>query len=146
MSSKNIRNDEPSNEDEALLSSVGKTSSENDSEQDLLDGIDGSSAPAWRPEEEGEGVVGTVLQVSSVQSDFSDAQGNKPMCPVVTVRTRDGNQHRIVGYQAVLRRELDEKNPQVGQVLAVKYLGRKSTQDGKRSYANYGVDTAPSKD
>lgn len=51
-----------------------------------------------------------------------------------------------MGYQAVLRRELDEKNPQVGQVLAVKYLGRKSTQDGKRSYANYGVETAKSKD
>ncbi len=139
MSSKNIRNNESSNEDEGLLSAVGN--GEDGGEQDLLDSIDGSSAPAWKPEVEGEGIEGTVLRVGSVQSDFADAQGNKPMCPVITVRTKDGNKHRIVGYQSVLRRELVEQDPQVGQALAVKYLGRKSSKDGKRSYANYGVLT-----
>lgn len=139
MSSKNIRNNEPSNEDEDLLSAVG--SSEAGGEQDLLDSIDGSSAPAWKPEEEGEGIQGTVLRVGSVPSDFADSEGNKPMCPVITVRTSDGQLHRIVGYQSVLRRELSEQDPQVGQTLAVKYLGRKSSKDGKRSYANYGVAT-----
>lgn len=143
MSSKNIRNNEPSNEDEDLLSSVGnsETGTGSGGEQDLLDSIDGSSAPAWKPEEEGEGIQGTVLRVGSVPSDYADAEGNKPMCPVITVRTSDGELHRIVAYQSVLRRELTEQDPQIGQTLAVKYLGRKSSKDGKRSYANYGVAT-----
>lgn len=143
MSSKNIRSQEASNED--LLSSVGpeqQAGSDDNASPDnaaLLDSVDGSTAPSWRPTEDGEGVVGEITAISSIQSDYADAEGNRPWCPMITVREDDGSQLRIIGYQAVLRNELDAADPKIGDTLAVKYFGKKSSKDGKRGYANYGV-------
>lgn len=50
MSSKNIRKSEESNED--LLSAVGSSSTGGPSDADLLESVDASSAPSWRPTEE----------------------------------------------------------------------------------------------
>lgn len=137
MSSKNIRKAEESNED--LLSAVGTSSTGGPSDADLLESVDASSAPSWRPTEDGEGIVGEVTAISQIQSDYSDADGNRPWCPVITIQESSGDQLRIIGYQAVLRGELQSAEPKVGDTLAVKFFGKKSSKDGKRGYANYGV-------
>lgn len=125
-------------QEEDLLASMGSgDASAND--DDLLDSVDASAAPAWRPTEDGEGIVGEVTAISSIQSDYADAEGNRPWCPMITIRQRDGQQWRIVGYQSVLRGELSSADPKVGDTLAVKFFGKQSTKDGKRGYANYGV-------
>jgi hypothetical protein len=100
---------------------------------DLLDGLgEGSDAEAWMPTEAGQGVQGTVVAVGATTSEYT----TDPI-PVVTVETSAGQKVRITAYQSVLRREIEEVNPQRGDLFAVKYLGKKSTKDGKREFHAY---------
>lgn len=137
MASSKTMQQHNSNDDE-MLASIGTGDTAQD-DNELLESVDASAAEAWRPTEDGEGVVGEVVGVSQIQSEFSDNEGNRPWCPVITIRQHNGTQWRIVGFQSVLRGELSSADPKIGDTLAVKYFGKKSTKDGKRGYANYGV-------
>lgn len=104
---------------------------------DLLDGLgEGSDAQAWMPTEAGQGIQGTVLAVGTTTSEYT----SEPI-PVVTLETAAGEKVRVTGYQSVLRREIEEAAPQRGDLFAVKYLGRKSTKDGKREFHAYKAAT-----
>lgn len=118
-----------------LLDSIGN--GDNGEVVDLLDGLgEGSDANAWVPTEAGQGIQGTVLAVGTTTSEYT----SDPI-PVVTLETAAGDKVRVTGYQSVLRREIEEAAPQRGDLFAVKYLGRKSTKDGKREFHAYKAAT-----
>lgn len=115
-----------------LLDEMGGTD-----DLDLLDEIDEDDSEGWVPETPGEGLQGTVTRVGTTSSDFDD----DPV-PTVTVETKVGEKFRIIGYGAVLKRELIDNDPQVGDLLAVKYFGEKTIKKGKyagKPYKHYGV-------
>jgi hypothetical protein len=108
---------------------------------DLLDGLgDGDDATAWMPTEAGEGIQGTVISVGRTTSEYTP----DPI-PVVTIETAAGEKYRITAYQSILRREIEDVDPQRGDLFAAKYLGRKDTKDGKRSFHAYKVALRPGK-
>jgi hypothetical protein len=115
-----------------------------DEEMDLLDSIDESdSAEAWVPGTPGEGIQGRVLKVGETRSDFAK-DGEDPMVPVVTLELKDGSKVRIIGYGAVLRREILDADPQKGDLFAVKYFGMKEIKKGRwagKEYKHFGVKT-----
>ncbi|HYJ33775.1 MAG TPA: hypothetical protein VE326_11200 [Candidatus Binatia bacterium] len=114
-----------------LLDSLGNDAP--DGVVDLLDGLgEGADASAWMPTEAGQGVQGTVVAVSKTTSEYV----SDPI-PVITLETATGEKVRVTGYQSVLRREIEEVDPQRGDLFACKYLGRKSTKDGKREFHAY---------
>lgn len=108
---------------------------------DLLDEVVEDDSEGWVPSEPGEGISGVVVAVGETRSDFAK-DGEDPMVPTVTIQVKDGNKYRVIGYGAVLRRELMDANPQVGDLMAVKYFGEKLIKKGRfagKPYKHFGV-------
>jgi len=120
-----------------LLASMG-SGTETDAVHDLLSGLgEGSDASAWVPKKPGEGVQGTVLSRSTTESKFRNAEGGFTICPVVVISDATGEKVRVIGYASVLRKEIEECDPQPGDLFAAKYFGKKSTKDGSGEYHHY---------
>lgn len=108
---------------------------------DLLDAVEEDDSEGWVPTEKGEGIAGIVLKVGETRSDFAN-DGEDPMVPVVTIQTKDGSKYRIIGYGSVLKRELNDAAPKVGDMLGVKYFGEKPIKKGRfagKPYKHFGV-------
>lgn len=108
---------------------------------DLLNTVQEDDAEGWVPAEKGESLAGIVTKVGQTRSDFA-RDGEDPMCPTVTVQTRDGDKFRVIGFGAVLKRELADANPEVGDIIAVKYWGEKLIKKGKyagKPYKHFSV-------
>lgn len=108
---------------------------------DLLNQVEEDDSEGWVPSERGEGIAGVVVKVGETRSDFATSDADA-MCPTVTVQVKDGTKYRVIGYGAVLKRELQDANPQVGDLIAVKYFGEKPIKNGKfagRPYKHFGV-------
>jgi hypothetical protein len=81
--------------------------------QDRLD----ASAEAWRPNP-GDKLIGTVVDVDLRASDYGDPY------PIVTVQRDDGTEAAFHGFHTVARRELAKKQPQFGDQIGIKYVGK----------------------
>lgn len=107
---------------------------------DLLDDVVEDDSEGWVPSEKGDGISGTVVKVGTTNSDFAK-EGEDPRCPTVTIQNSEGK-FRVIGYGAVLRRELLDANPRVGDKIAVKYFGEKPIKKGRfagKPYRHFGV-------
>lgn len=108
---------------------------------DLLNEVEEDDSEGWVPTEKGEGIAGIVVKVGETRSDFAN-DGEDPMVPTVTIQTRDGDKFRVIGYGAVLKRELKDADPRVGDRIAVKYFGEKPIKKGRfagKPYKHFGV-------
>lgn len=108
---------------------------------DLLNEIVEDDSEGWVPSESDEGISGVVVAVGETRSSFAK-DGEDPMVPTVTIQTKDGSKYRVIGYGAVLRRELIDAAPKVGNLMAVKYFGEKLIKKGRfagRPYKHFGV-------
>lgn len=108
---------------------------------DLLDDVEEDDSEGWVPTEKGEGISGLVVKVGVTRSDFAK-DGEDPMVPTVTIETKDGTKYRVIGYGAVLKRELQDADPKVGDRLAVKFFGEKLIKKGRfagKPYRHFGV-------
>lgn len=108
-----------------------------DEDFDLLGTIEEDSSEGWVPEKVGDGIQGVVTKISETRSDFSDE-----MAPTVTIETKDGGSFRIIGFGAVLKREIIDADPKPGDLFAVKYFGEKAIKKGKwtgKNYKHFGV-------
>lgn len=107
---------------------------------DLLNEVVEDDSEGWVPSEPGEGISGVVVAVGTTRSDFAK-DGEDPMVPTVTIQTKNGK-YRVIGYGAVLRRELMDANPKVGDLIAVKYFGEKLIKKGRfagKPYKHFGA-------
>jgi hypothetical protein len=87
----------------------------------------GDGATAWKPEEKGEGVEGTVISVTYQESDYQPGV----MIPTVTLEQADGAKVRVMGFRSVLRKEIEQENPQPGDLMAAVYMGTEKLKTGK---------------
>lgn len=112
-----------------------------DDADDLLNTVQEDDAEGWVPSEKGESLSGVVTKVGETRSDFA-RDGEDPMCPTVTVMTRDGDKFRVIGFGAVLKREILDADPKVGDLFAVKFWGEKLIKKGKyagKPYKHFSV-------
>jgi hypothetical protein len=119
---------------------AGATANEEDFD-DLLDEVEEDDSEGWVPTEKGEGISGLVTKIGETRSDFAN-EGENPMVPTVVVETKDGTKYRVIGYGAVLKRELQDADPHVGDLIAVKYFGEKLIRKGRfagKPYKHFGV-------
>jgi hypothetical protein len=107
-----------------------------DEADDLLDSVQEDDSEGWVPTEKGESLSGIVVKIGETRSDFAKP-GEDAMVPTVTVKTRDGSKYRVIGYGSVLKREIEDNDPQVGDVFAVKYWGEKPIRKGPYAGKNY---------
>jgi len=108
---------------------------------DLLDNMTDEGAPAWVPEEPGEGIQGRLVSVSQGTGDYGSY-------PVWVVDLGDDNKVRVNGFGTVLSREMQDANAEPGDTVAVKFFGDKEIQNGKwkgKMYKHYKVAVAKGK-
>lgn len=102
----------------------------------LLDEMD-QDVIAYRPERENEGVEGVLIAKDVTTSEFTSDD-----IPVLTLRQDDDVFRGVRGYHKVLRDEIERANPQIGDRLAIVYLGKKPNKKGTGSYHAYKVRVA----
>ena len=115
---------------------AGTTDSDFDEADDLLNSVQEDDAEGWNPQEKGEAISGVVIKLGETRSDFAK-DGEDPMVPTVTVQTKDGTKYRVIGYGTVLKREMTDAAPQVGDLFAAKYWGQKPVRNGKWAGKNF---------
>lgn len=86
-----------------------------------------SDATAWKPAEKGEGVEGKVTEISYRESDFQEGV----QIPFVTLLQDAGTKSRVAGFHSVLRKEIEQEDPKVGDLMAVVYMGQEKLKTGK---------------
>lgn len=78
----------------------------------------------WKPEP-GDKLVGVIVdRENGVESGWAPYT-------CLTIQTSETTATRLHCFHGVLRGMVDSKNPQVGDQIAVKYLGFKATPEGK---------------
>lgn len=101
----------------------------------MLDTIDDNTEViAFKPDTAGEGVEGVVLSRDITSSEYTTDD-----IPVILLTTDEGVVRSVRGYHSVLRNEINRADPKTGDRIAVKYLGKKPTKDGKKSFHAYKV-------
>lgn len=125
-----------------LLGGLSEDKGQNQDVLDLLDGIDEAGGKSFIPEAAGDGIQGTVKAVSTTSSDYSSET-----VPVVNLTaakvivngkdvSSESEEWRITAYASVLKRELQDANPEAGDLLAVKFFGKKQGK-GAHPYSHY---------
>lgn len=92
------------------------------------------TTPSWTPDEPAS-VAGTLTGTGSTKSDYHD----RPV-PVWTIKQQDGESLRIAGFRSVLEREMNEAEPNIGDLVAVKYFGKmlkKNAKPGSKQSTDY---------
>jgi len=132
---------------DGLTEGKAEVSDDLDDFDDLLDEVEEDDSEGWVPSEKGEGISGVVVKVGVTRSDFAN-DGEDPMVPTVTLECKDPDnpgktiKYRVIGYGAVLKRELQDADPKVGDRMAVKYFGEKPIKKGRfagKPYKHFGV-------
>mgnify|MGYP001160460039 CR=1 FL=1 len=85
--------------------------------------------------EPGMKIGGTIL-------DILELEGNWGPYPVLELRTRDGELVRVSCARSVLKNEVHNLAPQVGDEIAIRYDGHATLRDGKTNYHKYTVRLA----
>ncbi len=94
-----------------------------------------SDATAWKPVNAGEGVEGVVTDISYRESDFQA----DVMVPFVTLLTDSGEKVSVAGFRTVLRKEIEQEKPQLGDRMAAVYQGTETLKTGKFAGKNVHV-------
>lgn len=92
--------------------------------------LDQDYAPAWRPEKEGDSILGTITTVSMGHSEYGTY-------PIITVVTSDGEMLAVHGFHGVLKQRLIEIRPKVDEVIGIKFIGHIVPEDGEKGVNDY---------
>ncbi|MGE3429267.1 MAG: hypothetical protein AB7I44_21170 [Hyphomicrobiaceae bacterium] len=87
-----------------------------DNVRSLADRISEDYAEAWMPEE-GDSLIGHISEISVGNSEYGPY-------PIVTVLTANGDRWAIHAFHTVLHDAIVEAQPDIGEEVAVKYMGR----------------------
>lgn len=93
--------------------------------------VDREFADAWRPDP-GDKLVGDVVELGQRDGAYG-------AYPIVTVRRDDGTELALHAFHTVAQTELARARPQIGERIAIKYVGKKTGADGRSSYHAYKV-------
>lgn len=100
---------------------------------DLESALETGDAQSWIPKEEGDTLVGVVTHVGTMNSDYSP----EPI-PYIEVQDREGEVWGVRGYGSVLAAKIEGAKLEVGDGVAVRFLGMQDSRNG-RSYKNFAV-------
>jgi hypothetical protein len=90
---------------------------------------------AWKPEKSGDTLAGPIL---ALETRHTEPRPGKVMpCPVVIVE-HNGKARAFWGFHTVARSQLAHLKPQVGEYIAIRFLGSLNGASGQ-SYVNYKI-------
>lgn len=97
----------------------------------LEEQLTGAEPEAWIPEE-GDSIFGEIEAVVTRDGDYGEF-------PVITILDNDENVWNVAGFGTVLQNKIAELEPQVGDSIGFKFLGEKSSKNGKSTYKDWRV-------
>ncbi len=92
------------------------------------DRLDAASAPAWKPEV-GDKLIGYIVDIDTYETQFGQD------APVITIQCSDasstlegrpiaiGDEFRVFAFAQVLAKEIAKCEPEIGDVVGVKFIG-----------------------
>jgi hypothetical protein len=89
-------------------------------------------AQAWIASEDDPVIVGRLVAIEPGETEYGPAQ-------VAVVEQRDGERRSVWVLQQLLREEFARLSPQVGEVIAIGYHGRKISQTTGNPYDVFRV-------
>jgi len=95
-------------------------------QDNLLELLDAAPDNVWKPEVEGETIMGTIAEMKEHVKSRYDKQ---PPYTVLGIQTDDKIIY-FVGAQTSSRQQLTKLNPQVGDAIAIRYEGETPTSSG----------------
>ena len=115
-----------------------------DNIQQLLDdkqakNEEAQGAEKWAPEE------GDMLQGIITKTGWYDGGSYAPSLWILVKDIADGETKRVYA-STVLANQLREEMPKMGSGVAIRYEGRKPTQDGSRKYHAWTLALVPDKE
>ena len=96
-------------------------------------------AEKWTPE------TGDLLQGIITKTGWYDGGSYAPSLWILVKDIADGETRRVYA-STVLANQLREEMPRMGSGVAIRYEGRKPTQDGSRKYHAWTLALVPDKD
>jgi hypothetical protein len=93
--------------------------------------LDEPRAETFRFSKAGDEIVGTVVRLDVADTEYGQQR-------IVVVDPGDGNLRSIWLLHDALRSQMEKQRPEPGDVIAVRYLGRQQSANG-RSYHAYTV-------
>jgi len=101
-------------------------------DRSFTDKLDQEFAPAWRPDQDGakNPIVGTFLRMEQATTSYG-------ACWLMILDV-DGDEIAVWLLHTVLKNELARAKPKPGEKVAIKYLGKKTSEGGTK-YAAYRV-------
>lgn len=81
-----------------------------------------SVAEAWKPAP-GDKLIGQIVDVDSRTTEYGTY-------PIIVVLTDSGDEIAVHGFHTVLKNELAKRQPNVGERIGVKYLGKQEKYEG----------------
>lgn len=107
-------------------------------EQEMLARLEAPAAEGWRPEV-GEALIGKVID-----TDTATAGGYGEYPLLIIQDLKDAKAVVAVhAFHTVLRNLVAKKNPQVGDIVAIKFLGTDKTKGSDQDFANYKMVVTP---
>ena len=92
---------------------------------------DQTYAPSWRPTE-GETIEGKITDIDTRATQYG-------AYPILTLACEDGP-HAVHAFHAVLQRGIQKIEPQIGDQIAIRFLGSKPLKsDPSKSFNDYQV-------
>jgi len=93
--------------------------------------LDRDFADAWRPDP-GDKIVGHVVELRAHENQYGTY-------PIVTLVTDDDEEVAVHAFHTTLRNGLKRARVEIGDHIAIKYLGKRTPQSGRQQYADYRV-------
>lgn len=92
-------------------------------------------APFWQPDKDSthpNPIRGEITDIRVIYGKYGEHKG-------VTIRQDDGSRYCVPASRRMLAGRLEDLQPQVGENIAIKFLGEKTAKDGETQYFAYGV-------
>ena len=109
-------------------------------EEKLNQSEDEQKAEAWNPENPGDNLLGVVVNIDR------NAPGSHGRCDVAQIETRDGETRALWISNTVLKRRWEEHDPQPGDLIGVKYEGKRESSTTGREYKLFSLVVEKSED
>jgi hypothetical protein len=87
---------------------------------------------AWIPKEAGETLIGQFVRLEDGQSAYGPRK-------IVVLELQDGSERAFWLHHTAAKSQFARARPQPEQVVAIRYLGKRTSRDGKSVYEDYKV-------
>jgi hypothetical protein len=89
--------------------------------------LDSASAPPWKASP-GDKIIGSVIDRDTYEGDFGETavltiQVSDPASTLDGQPLETGDEYRVFGYGTVLSRDIAKYDPQIGDLVGIKFVG-----------------------